>query len=133
MSLDAILAVLLGFSAVCYGLLGVRVMGGVREFGSVPLGLTFLVISVWVLGAAIEWVAPTYQMFTAGHLGHYVGTSLVPVSLLICFRQYTGSETSKSTITLLLILPVCSIIIAGTNEWRQGEGQHDTFVHWVAH
>ncbi len=119
MPLDAIFAVLLGFSAVCYGLLGARVMGGVREFGSVPLGLTFLVIAVWVAGGAVEWIAPTYQMFTAGHMGHYIGTALVPVSLLICFRQYTGSETSKSTITLLLILPVCSIIIAGTNEWHE--------------
>ncbi len=119
MPLDAIFAVLLGFSAVCYGLLGARVMGGVREFGSIPLGLTFLVISVWVLGGAVEWIAPTYQMFSIGHLGHYVGTALVPISILICFRQYTGSETSKSTIALLLILPVCSIIIAGTNEWHE--------------
>lgn len=119
MPLDAIIAVLLGFSAVCYGLLGARVMGGVREFGSVPLGLTFLIIGVWILGGALEWIAPTHQMFTAGHLGHYIGTALVPVSLLICFRQYTGSDTSKSTITLLLILPVCSIIIAGTNEWHE--------------
>jgi diguanylate cyclase (GGDEF)-like protein len=111
--------VLLGFSAVCYGLLGARVIGGVREFGSVPLGLTFLVIALWVLGGAVEWVAPTYLMFSVGHMGHYVGTSLVPVSLLICFRQYTGSETSNSTIALLLILPVCSIIIAGTNEWHE--------------
>ncbi len=119
MPLATILAVLLGFSAVCYGLLGARVIGGVREFGSVPLGLTFLVIALWILGGAVEWIAPTYLMFSVGHMGHYVGTSLVPVSLLICFRQYTGSETSNSTIALLLIVPVCSIIIAGTNEWHE--------------
>ncbi len=119
MPLDAIFAVLLGFTAVCYGLLGARVIGGVREFGSVPLGITFLIISVWVVGGAVEWIAPTYLMFSVGHLGHYVGTSLVPISILICFRQYTGSETSKTTIALLLILPACSIIIAGTNEWHE--------------
>lgn len=116
---EVIFAVILGFSAVCYGLLGARVMGGVREFGSVPLALTFFLIAIWVISGAIELIAPTYLIFSVGHVGHYVGTSLVPISLLICFRQYTGSETSGTKIALLLILPVCSIVIAATNQWHE--------------
>jgi diguanylate cyclase (GGDEF)-like protein len=119
MPLDAILAVLLGFVAVCYALLGARVAGGVREFGSVPLGITFFVIALWVLGGSVEWIAPSYFVFSLGNLGHYVGTAIAPVLLLICFRQYTGSETSKTAIAFMFILPFCSIAVAATNEWHE--------------
>lgn len=119
MPLDATLSVLLGFSAVCYIMLGVRVAGGVREFGSLPLGITFVVIGVWVFGGAAEMIAPNYLVFSIGHLGHYVGTALVPITLLICFRQYTGSNTSKTKIALMLVLPVCSIIFASTNQYHE--------------
>jgi len=119
MPFDTILSVLLGFSAVCYMVLGIRVTGGIREIGSLPLGITFMIIGLWVLGGSIELVAPTYTLFSIGHLGHYVGSALVPVSLLICFRQYTGSETSRTAIVLMLILPICSIIIAATNQWHE--------------
>ena len=119
MPLDVILSVLLGFSAVCYVLLGARVAGGVREFGSLPLGISFVLIGLWVIGGSVELIAPSYLLFSAGHLGHYIGTALVPITILVCFRQYTGSETSKTTIALMLILPVCSITLAATNDWHE--------------
>lgn len=123
MPLAPILAVLLGFSAICYVLLGLRVAAGMRDTGSVPLGITFVVIGLWVLGGSIEIIATTHPVYSIGHLGHYVGTALVPVTLLICFRQYTGAETSNAIIAALLILPVCSILVAASNDlhglmWR---------------
>jgi diguanylate cyclase (GGDEF)-like protein len=119
MTLLAILSVLLGFSAICYVLMGLRVASGIREFGSVPLGITFTLIGIWVLGGAVELIAPTYSIFAAGHLGHYLGTSFVPVTLLICFRQYTGAPTSTSMIVAMLIVPVFSIVAAATNSWHE--------------
>lgn len=118
-TITAILAVLLGFSAVCYMLLGGRVMGGPRDVGSMPLGFVFICIGLWVLGGAVELIAPSYSTFLIARMGYWTATALMPVMLLICFRQYTGAETSPLAITALLIVPVCSIIIAATNEYHE--------------
>ena len=119
MNLLVVMSVLLGFSAVCYFLLGVRLLGGKREIGSVPLGLAFLVIAYWVFGGAIEIMATSYPAFLVGRVGHYVGTALVPVFILLCFREFTGSVTSKRTTIELLIIPVLSVIVAATNQWHE--------------
>jgi len=119
MTLAATLSVLLGFSAVCYIMLGVRVTGGIREVGSLPLGAAFVVIGLWVLGGAIELIAPSYVVFSVGRTGHFVGTALIPVALLVCFRQYIGVATSKTAIIAMLIIPLCSIVVAATNYWHE--------------
>jgi diguanylate cyclase (GGDEF)-like protein len=115
MNLEIVLSVLLFFSAVCYALLGMRLIGGTREVGSLPIGATFIVIGIWVLGGAIELVAPNYLVFSIGRTGHFVGTAFVPVAILICFREYTGAETSRTMIGALLIVPVLSVFVAATN------------------
>ncbi|MFQ6005931.1 MAG: diguanylate cyclase domain-containing protein [Woeseia sp.] len=115
MNLEIVLSVLLCFSAACYMLLGARLIGGRREVGSIPLGVTFIAIGIWVLGGAVELMATSYIVFSVGRMGHFVGTSLVPVTLLICFREYTGYETSKSMTAALFIVPVMSILVAATN------------------
>ena len=119
MNLDVVLSVLLAFSAVCYMLLALRMLGGKREIGSLPLGATFAVIGLWVVSGAFELMATSLPVFTVGRVGHFVGTALVPVSLLICFREYTGSQTRKTTIATLLIIPVLSIVLAATNFWHE--------------
>ncbi|MDH4073956.1 MAG: hypothetical protein OEV41_12715, partial [Gammaproteobacteria bacterium] len=84
------MSVLVGFSAVCYFLLGIRLVGGKRELGSLPLGVAFFVISLWVFGGAVEMMASAYPVFLVGRAGHFVGTAFVPVFLLLCFREFTG-------------------------------------------
>jgi len=115
MNLEIVLSLLLFFSAICYGLLGIRLIGGKREVGSLPVGAVFIVIGVWVLGGAIELMAPNYLVFSIGRTGHFFGTALVPVAILICFREYTGAETSRSMVASLLIVPVLSVLVAATN------------------
>lgn len=115
MDLDIALSVLLCFSAVCYVLLGMRLISAQREVGSLPIGATFIVIGVWVLGGAVELMATSYVVFSIGRTGHFLGTALVPVAILICFREYTGAETSRKTIAALLIVPILSILLAATN------------------
>jgi len=113
------MSVFLGFSAVCYFLLAVRLISGKREIGSLPLGVAFLVIAYWVFGGAIELMATSYTAFTVGRVGHYVGTALVPVFILLCFREFTGSLTKTRTAIELMIIPVLTIIIAATNYWHE--------------
>ena len=112
-------SVFVGFTAVCYFLLGIRMIGGEREVGSIPLGAAFLVIAVWVFGGAVEMMATSETVFTAGRVGHYVGTALVPVFILLCFREITGRSTSRRTVIELLILPSISIVVAATNTWHE--------------
>jgi diguanylate cyclase (GGDEF)-like protein/PAS domain S-box-containing protein len=119
MNLSVVMSVFLGFAAVCYFLLGVRLISGKREIGSMPLGAAFFVISFWVLGGAVELMATTFPVFTIGRVGHYVGTALVPVLILLCFREFTGSVTSHRTVVELMIIPVLSIIVAATNYWHE--------------
>ena len=115
MNLEVVLSVLLCISAVCYALLGMRFIGGKREVGNVLVGATFIIIGIWVLGGAIELMATTYFAFSIGRMGHFLGTALVPVALLVCFREHTGAETSRTTIAALLIVPILSVLVAATN------------------
>jgi diguanylate cyclase (GGDEF)-like protein len=115
MNLEIVLSVLLFFSSVCYGLLGMRLISGKREVGSLPVGAVFIIIAVWVLGGAVELVAPNFLVFSIGRTGHFFGTAFVPVAILICFREYTGAQTSRTMIATLLIAPVLSVVIAATN------------------
>lgn len=119
MNLLVVLSILLTFSALCYLLLGVRLLGGQRQIGSSPLGTLFLVIGLWVLGGALESIADSYLVFSIGRIGHFVASALVPVILLVCFREYTGSATSRRAIVALLIVPVISITVAATNFWHE--------------
>jgi len=115
MNLDVALSVLLIFSAACYLLLGVRLLVSRREIGSMPIGMLFIVISIWVMGGAIELMSTSYEVFSIGRTGHFMGTALVPIITYVCFREYTGSETATQTIILLMIIPTVSVLFAATN------------------
>ncbi|MGI9203456.1 MAG: diguanylate cyclase domain-containing protein [Woeseiaceae bacterium] len=114
-----ILSSLLAVGAVGYLFLGLRLLSGKREIGSLPLGITFLVISYWVIGGAIEQAADSFVVFSIGRLSHFVGTALIPVTIFMCFREYTGKVNAASTVIALLIVPVLSIIVAATNYWHE--------------
>lgn len=119
MNLTVAISVFLGFTAVCYLLLGIRLVSGKREIGSIPLGAALLVIAFWVLGGAVENMATSFVWFTAGRIGHFVGTALVPVLILLCFREFTGAITSRRTVIELMIIPALSIVVAATNYWHE--------------
>ena len=115
MNLDVALSVLLIFSAACYLLMGIRLIASRREIGSMPIGVLFIVISIWVMGGAIELLSSTFPIFSLGRTGHFIGTALVPIVAYVCFREYTGGETPTRKLVLLLIIPLLSITLAATN------------------
>ena len=119
MNLDDLLSVLLSLSAACYLLLGLRLIASKREVGSVPIGVLFTVISFWVAGGAIELMSTTFSAFSIGRTGHFIGTALLPIVVLSCFREYTGKETSGRVLVLLMIIPVVSVTLAATNQFHE--------------
>jgi len=119
MSFDVAIAVLLMFSAASYFALGMRLVAARREVGTVPIGLLFLVVSLWVLGGAIELLSTTFYIFSFGRTMHFFGTAMLPVAAYFCFREYTGRSTSIHRITLLLVIPIISIALAATNYFHE--------------
>ena len=119
MSLDVALSILLIFSAGCYFLLGTRLVASRREIGSVPIGVLFLVISIWVVGGAIELLASSFTVFSVGRTGHFVGTALTPIVAYVCFREYTGSDTPARTLLMMGIIPIVSVSLAASNAYHE--------------
>ncbi len=115
MNLDLALFVLLIFSAAFYLVMGMRLVASRREVGSTPIGVLFVVVSIWVMGGAIELLSSTFTVFTIGRTGHFIGTALAPVVAYICFREYTGSTTPVRTLVVLLVIPTISVVLAATN------------------
>jgi diguanylate cyclase (GGDEF)-like protein len=119
MNFDLAIAVLLMCSSACYFALGMRLITAKRDVGTMPIGILFLIASIWVLGGAIELVAPSFNVFSIGRTMHFVGTALLPISAYFCFREYTGRNTSIHRLTLLLIIPFVSIALAATNYFHE--------------
>jgi diguanylate cyclase (GGDEF)-like protein len=119
MNFDLAIAVLLMCSSASYFALGLRLITVKRDVGTIPMGILFMVASVWVLGGAVEMVSTTFGVFSAGRTMHFVGTALLPVSAYFCFREYTGSSTSIHRIIMLLIIPFVSITLAATNIFHE--------------
>ncbi len=115
MNLDAVLSILLLCSAVCYLLLGMRLIRSGREVGTMPMGVLFAVIGGWVVGSAIELAATNFLVFSIGRTLHFFGTALLPVAAWVTFREYTGTETRTRHLVLLMIVPVVSVTLAATN------------------
>lgn len=119
MNLYVTLAALLIFSAAFYLLLGLRLMTAKREVGSRPIGVLFIAITFWVMGGAVELLSVSFTMFSIGRTGHFIGTALVPIIAYVCFREYTGTETSNGRIGALMIVPVMSVSLAATNPFHE--------------
>ncbi len=119
MDLNLPLAALLFASSAAYAALGIRLVLAKREVGTLPLGALFIVMGFWVLGGAVEMIADSYYIFSIGRTGHFIGTALLPLVALVCFREYTGSSTSMHAMILLAVIPCVSIIFAATNQFHE--------------
>ena len=115
MTLDAALAVLLLISATTYMVLGVRLVMARREVGTMPIGILMGIVGIWVLGGAVELLSSTYYAFSIGRTGHFIGSAFLPVAGYVSFREYIGKKTSVHRITMLMIIPIVSVILAATN------------------
>ncbi len=119
MDLNLPLSVLLFASSAAYAALGFRLVLAKREVGTLPLGALFVVMGFWVLGGAVEMIADSYYIFSIGRTGHFIGTALLPLVALVCFREYTGSSTSLHAMILLAVIPFVSVVFAATNQYHE--------------
>ncbi|MCH7821082.1 MAG: diguanylate cyclase [Proteobacteria bacterium] len=115
MNMGFALAVLLILSAAGYLALGLRLVAGKRDIGTASIGVIFIIISLWVLGGAIEMLSTSFFVFTIGRTGHYIGTAFLPIAAYSCFREFTGRVTSVRRIAVLILIPIVSVALAATN------------------
>lgn len=115
MNLDVALSILLVFSAACYLMMGSRLVVAKREVGSMPFGVMFVLISIWVAGGGIELLAEDFAVFSIGRTAHFIGTALIPVVAFIGFREYTGTKSEGRLLVMLSIIPLLSVLMAATN------------------
>ncbi len=119
MNLDVALSVLLVFTAACFLMMGSSLVASKREVGSMPVGVLFVVISIWVAGGAIELLAESFTVFSIGRTAHFIGTALVPIVAYVYFREYTGMETPTRRLALMSIIPFVSVLLAATNIYHE--------------
>jgi diguanylate cyclase (GGDEF)-like protein len=119
MNLIVVLSVLLSLGAASYLLLAVRLVAGRRAVGTTPIGMVFVIISFWTMGGAIELMSTSFYWFSIGRACHFVGTAFLPIAAYVCFREYTGVQTSVHRIATLMIVPVVSVALAATNYFHE--------------
>lgn len=119
MTLDLALPAWLTASAVGYLLLGARQLTRSREGAGIGPAILFFVIAVWVQGGAIELRAESLAALTLSRTAHIIGAGALPLLLFVCFREYIGNALTAGRIRLLAIVPVASVIVAGSNRWHQ--------------
>ena len=115
MILEVALSTLLILSAACYLALGLRLVLGKREIGKASVGVMFMIVSLWVLGGAIEMLSTSFFFFSIGRAGHFIGTAFLPIAAYSCFREYTGRSTSVRRIAVLMLIPIVTVALAATN------------------
>ncbi len=119
MTSDLASGLVLSVSAFCYALLGLRLVLAKTRLASLQLGAMFIVMAFWVAGGAIEMFATSFYVFSIGRTGHFIGTALLPLVAVSCFRAYTGKETGLHALVLLAVIPTVSIVFAATNQYHE--------------
>ncbi len=119
MELGIVVAVLLCFNGLAYLYLGSRLLTRFREPMRRPIGVASIVLGLWVLGGAVEMLAMNGAAFAVGRMGHFVGTALFPLAVLLFIREYTGARTSRALLVTLAIVPFSSLVVAATNAWHE--------------
>lgn len=119
MSFDIALSVLLTFGAVCYLAFGIRLIAAKRGVGTMPIGVMFVIISVWVGGGAIELMSTSFYAFSIGRTAHFIGSAFLPIAAYFSFREYTGRITSVHRIAVLSVIPFISVVLAATNFFHE--------------
>ena len=90
--------------------------------GAAALAFTMLAVAWWAGFNLLERAADGYDLKLAFGKLQYLGISAVPVFWLIFALSYCGYQRllTRRNLTLLLIVPTISTLMALTNDWHHG-------------
>ena len=113
--LDTILPPIFGFAGVIYLGLAVHVS---RSSPQSVIGFLMFLMGVMVAGTAFAYGATDIRLFNIGRVMNFTAAALLPVAFYVVYRQFTAGPPNRLVLALLLIVPLCTTVLALTNSWH---------------
>ena len=113
--LDSMLPPIFGFAGFIYLGLAVYVS---RSSPQSIVGFLLFLMGVMVTGTAFAYGASDITLFNIGRVLNFAAAALLPVAFYVVYWQFTATPPKRFVLALLLVIPVCTIVLAVTNTWH---------------
>ncbi len=113
--LETILPPIFGFAGVVYLGLAVHVS---RSSPRSVIGFLMFLMGVMVAGTAFAFGATDLTLFNIGRVMNFAAAALLPVAFYVVYRQFTAGPPNKIMLGILLVIPLCTTVLALTNAWH---------------
>lgn len=113
--LETILPPVFGFAGVVYLGLAVHVS---RSSPQSVIGFLMFLMGVMVAGTAFAYGATDLTLFNIGRVMNFTAAALLPVAFYVVYRQFTAGPPNRIVLAVLLVIPLCTILLALTNSWH---------------
>ena len=114
-ALETILSPVFAFAAVVYLGLAVYVS---RSSPQSVIGFLMFLMGVMVAGTAFAYGATDITLFNIGRVMNFAAAALLPVAFYVVYRQFTAGPPNKYVLAMLLVIPLCTTVLASTNSWH---------------
>ena len=113
--LDAMLPAVLGFAALLYLWLAVRVSRVSMQGSSNAISYFLFLIGAMVAGSAFAYGTEDPHIYGIGRTLSFFSAGFLPLVLYTIYREYTVGTTHPLLIALLSVIPIISTLLAITN------------------
>lgn len=114
--LDAVLPAVLGFSAVLYLWLAIRVSRASEQSSNNAISYFLFLIGMMVAGSAFAYRTTDPNIFGIGRTLTFFSAGFIPVVFYSIYRDFTVGRANVLVLILFSIVPVVSTVLAITNE-----------------
>jgi diguanylate cyclase (GGDEF)-like protein/PAS domain S-box-containing protein len=114
-SVETFLPPMFGFAAVLYLGLAVHVS---RSSPQSIIGFLLFLMGIMVGGTAFAYGATDLSLFNIGRVLNFFAASFLPIAFYGVYRQYTSGPAKPIVMALLMVVPICTTILALTNSWH---------------
>jgi diguanylate cyclase (GGDEF)-like protein/PAS domain S-box-containing protein len=114
-ALDTILPPIFAVSGLIYLGLAVYVS---RSSPQSVIGFLMFLLGVMVAGTAFAYGATDITLFNIGRALNFASAALLPVAFYVLYRQFTAGPPNRFMLGMLLIIPLCTTVLAMTNAWH---------------
>ena len=104
-----------GVAGVIYLWLSVRVL---RSSPQSVIGFLLFLMGLMVAGSAFAYGATDVTLFNVGRVMFFVAAAFLPVAFYVVYRQFTAGPPNELVLAMLLVVPLCTTVLALTNYWH---------------
>ena len=104
-----------GLAGVIYLWLSVRVL---RSSPQSVIGFLLFLMGLMVAGSAFAYGATDVTLFNVGRVMFFVAAAFLPVAFYVVYRQFTAGPPNELVLAMLLVVPLCTTVLALTNYWH---------------